>query len=346
MDHLELVHRKIARHGWYVQGVLASHPAEVTFAYTVGNHGQGLPELIMFGVPARTAGCVLNDATRLMRSGRITVEPGVQIPGGQVGIDPAFPVRLGPVAPRRAREYALFAFEFYGHEEEIELLQVVVADPGGRFRGEPGYERLTDRCQPDLSDVSTPWHGPFVVPVDPEDSPDCDVYALVPIIEEGRHLGRTEAVPAVLVGETEAEVIRPPMAADWVTVGTVVEVGTEDVAVDEGLPPGRNFWRVLHESPDAHLSWQVRFSSSTQAEHVLTGIVRDLDMPGVTVFLTGWSVHVSAPPRLAETVRSRIRHLERDGLAVDLGLYHRDGGICLSDCLDHGSDDSGLLGGA
>lgn len=57
----------------YVGGDVAHHLT--SFAYTVGLFGIAHPELLVFGLDARTAGALLNDVSARVREGRILV-PG------------------------------------------------------------------------------------------------------------------------------------------------------------------------------------------------------------------------------------------------------------------------------
>lgn len=66
----------VSRHGWAVIGVFpAAGDSGVDFSYTVGLSGQGLPELVTYGLPARTAGAVLNRVARTMVDSRV-ISPG------------------------------------------------------------------------------------------------------------------------------------------------------------------------------------------------------------------------------------------------------------------------------
>lgn len=61
---LELIHE----YGWAVQGVGAGD-GEPTFSYTVGLHGKGAPEFILFGLPFEIAQPILNDLAKRAANG-------------------------------------------------------------------------------------------------------------------------------------------------------------------------------------------------------------------------------------------------------------------------------------
>jgi hypothetical protein len=62
--------RRIAEHGWVVQGVFGTdeHPSPL-FAYTVGLVGSGHPELIVYGLPLEVASSILNDLAEHVAAG-------------------------------------------------------------------------------------------------------------------------------------------------------------------------------------------------------------------------------------------------------------------------------------
>src|SRR5689334_16622824 len=58
--------RVIAEHGWMVQGVFPTEDAPgAPFAYTIGMTVAGLPEMVISGLAANTAGAILNTAALL-----------------------------------------------------------------------------------------------------------------------------------------------------------------------------------------------------------------------------------------------------------------------------------------
>ena len=108
------------------------------FIYTIGNHGVGLPELLLVGTPGDTGMRILNILGEMQR-GRgspflhgETVDftakyPALICDGGQLGRD----------------EYAVQAGVYY-HTEEFEVRQVLLCDQNGHYPGDP-------RCLPPYS---------------------------------------------------------------------------------------------------------------------------------------------------------------------------------------------------
>lgn len=116
----------------YVGGDVAHHLT--SFAYTVGLFGIAHPELLVFGLDARTAGALLNDVSARVREGRILV------PGSTLRFDDwAHRVRVEAVP--NPGDIAFAANRFYQRPDEfsVPLLQLTYDDRDGRFPDEDGY---------------------------------------------------------------------------------------------------------------------------------------------------------------------------------------------------------------
>lgn len=118
------------RYGQSVIGVAGRPP----FSYTIGNHGRGLPELVIVGLGPLDACYVLNTLGKMQR------ERGEPLLGDlSLGEGAKQPVRLQPIRDRGLVHdvYTCQVFSFYG-TEEYEVTQVLVPDAEGRFPGDPG----------------------------------------------------------------------------------------------------------------------------------------------------------------------------------------------------------------
>lgn len=319
------LHGAGARHRVAVQVVVPALPGDATFAYTVGNHGRGLPELVVFGQHPAVAGEVLRGVTD-----RLLAEPAPGAGDEVAGVLAGMPVRLRAVVPHWAREYALAAFDHYRVDEPaaIPCLQVVVPDLAGRFQGEPGYDRSLDQAQPDLSRDEDPWRAPFRLAQDTCGVYEADVAVLLPIILAGTVTPRLEAVPALVAGRDRARLVRPPVLADWVGSDAVVETG-EPVGDTEAPLPTRRYRRVLRESPHCTRVWRHHAGDQAAVIDLVDTVAGIVDL-GVRTAVTSGSVHVAVPASLAGRVDADMRRLVRDGVASEVGPYHR--GICVPPC--------------
>lgn len=124
----------IDTHGWAVQGVLpeADQPG-VPFGYTVGLTAKDLPELVIYGLPPRTASAILNTAARRM------TESGPFSPGDRIS-----PPSDGPdvaVIDVVDTDVLTMIEHFYGPSR---ALQLVWPDEQGRFPWQNGYDIPAD----------------------------------------------------------------------------------------------------------------------------------------------------------------------------------------------------------
>jgi hypothetical protein len=117
-EWLELIYEKVKQNGYVVQLVESdSRP----FAYTIGLHERGLPELLVTGMPPQRANLVLNTVAHYLLKGGRPV-PGEQMfIGGELLLD--FVQVQNPIA------HLKFALSICG--SELRALQVVWRDNHG-----------------------------------------------------------------------------------------------------------------------------------------------------------------------------------------------------------------------
>jgi hypothetical protein len=124
----------IAEQGMAVNPVMASGNTPC-FAYTMGLHAKGLPELVVFGLPPQVAGGLLYELTAyLVRE----LAAGRPVGPGEVTLDGvAVPTALLEVEGATAREYATVADDL--SQGQAKYLQAVWPAPDGIFPWEAGY---------------------------------------------------------------------------------------------------------------------------------------------------------------------------------------------------------------
>ena len=124
-DYFDVLREKMRKDGWAVQYVEDRTP----FAYTIGLHDCGLPELLVTGVSPQRAKRLLNALARDAMRGR-TLTPGEQIM-----------LRSGPlieiVEVDHPDAHMNWAVAFGG--PEIRAMQLVWADGRGRWPWAPGF---------------------------------------------------------------------------------------------------------------------------------------------------------------------------------------------------------------
>jgi hypothetical protein len=114
---------------------------EFPFAYTIGNHLKGLPELLAIGT--NEAG-FHNKLSQMMIDTGETFGDGrvVSLPSGGAPADLRLKlIRAGNVA---RTEYAVQAGEHFGHDD-YSIMQVLISDKDGRFPGEKGCQEPYSR---------------------------------------------------------------------------------------------------------------------------------------------------------------------------------------------------------
>jgi Domain of unknown function (DUF4262) len=125
LDHLRSV---VDEHGWSTQFV---EDNRTPYAYTIGLHGHGLPELLITGVSPQRAVRVLNSVAR------IAIRDYAPMPGDRIQL-PAGPL-LEVVSVDHPDAHMNIAVAFYG--PELRALQLVWADGHGRW---PWAARFSD----------------------------------------------------------------------------------------------------------------------------------------------------------------------------------------------------------
>jgi hypothetical protein len=135
-DYFDEVRETIRKHGWVVQYVESDR---APFAYTIGLHDWGLPELLITAVSPQRATRLLNTVARDAVAGKAL------IPGQQIKV-PSGPL-IEIVEMGHPDAHLKFAVALGG--PDIRALQLVWADGRGRW---PWSAAFCDgrRCQPVL----------------------------------------------------------------------------------------------------------------------------------------------------------------------------------------------------
>jgi hypothetical protein len=125
-DYLDHLHSIVLEHGWAVQYV---EDNRTPYAYTVGLHECGLPELLVTGVSPQRAKRMLNSVARTeLREAPLTPGDRIQLPAGPL---------LEIVTVDHPDAHMNMAVAFYG--PEIRALQLVWADGHGRWPWAAGF---------------------------------------------------------------------------------------------------------------------------------------------------------------------------------------------------------------
>lgn len=131
-DYRNEIARKIVLFGHAVQGVEGDglHPP---WAYTVGRTSAGHPELVVTGMPPEQAAVLLSQVACLQEN------PGMIVPGARITMRQGTPGEYAVQVIEVMRPWAHLnvAVEFYGRD--IAALQLVHADPGGRWPWNAGF---------------------------------------------------------------------------------------------------------------------------------------------------------------------------------------------------------------
>lgn len=126
-DYLESVRRRIARNRFMVQSVGGSARA-AEFSYSVGLTAHGLPELIVLGMRHTEAAKLIHVWASYL------LDKSVVLPGETLECGPHF---LEAVEVESPQEHLFVALGLYG--ETVRALQLVWADPAGRWPWESGH---------------------------------------------------------------------------------------------------------------------------------------------------------------------------------------------------------------
>lgn len=126
-EYLDKLRATIDDHGWAVQFV---EDAKRPFAYTVGLHQRGLPELVITGMAARTAARLLNSIAHMITDDGTVLAPAMHI-------DYQSEFLLEVVEVEHPDVHVLFAIRLFGHR--VRALQLVWADERGRLPWDSGW---------------------------------------------------------------------------------------------------------------------------------------------------------------------------------------------------------------
>jgi hypothetical protein len=125
-DYLDVLHAEMIRHGWAVQFVESDRKP---FAYTVGLHDCGLPELLITGVHPPRARQVLDTVADYC----VCEEPPA--PGDEIELPDGRLLEVVEVAQPDA--HLAMAVNLFG--PEVRALQLVWADARGRWPWGPDF---------------------------------------------------------------------------------------------------------------------------------------------------------------------------------------------------------------
>ena len=131
-EYLDELRATIRIHGWAVQGV---EDDRLPYAYTIGLHDRGLPELLVTGLSPEGAAGLLNDVAGAAMAGR-DLAPGVHI---AVGAGPLLEI----VEVDHPDAHMNFAVALGG--PDIRALQLVWADERGRWPWAAGWGQARRR---------------------------------------------------------------------------------------------------------------------------------------------------------------------------------------------------------
>lgn len=120
-DYLDELRSTILEHGWAVQFVESDR---TPYAYTIGLHDCGLPELLVTGLPPQRAARLLN------RVAEMTIRDGPPTPGDQLQV-PAGPL-VEAVTVDHPDAHMDMAVAFHA-DPQLRALQLVWADRDGRW---------------------------------------------------------------------------------------------------------------------------------------------------------------------------------------------------------------------
>jgi uncharacterized protein DUF4262 len=127
-EYFDLVRAKIAECGWFVQCV--EHDRR-PWAYTIGLHLQGLPELLVTGLAPKSAAWLLNTfAKRMVRDGRAPTS------GERLALPARTRVEIVDVEQPAAHMGLAIGIE----GPDITAVQLVWADGRGGWPWAPGFD--------------------------------------------------------------------------------------------------------------------------------------------------------------------------------------------------------------
>lgn len=125
----------VRTHGVYVQFIGGDvESLRAPFAYTVGLHGIGHPELLVVGIGPHASGMLLGDVAAQVRAGRVLT------PGDLLSFDD-WAHRVTVETVPNPGEIVFSANRFFSRpdEQSVPVLQLTYDDREGRFPWEDGY---------------------------------------------------------------------------------------------------------------------------------------------------------------------------------------------------------------
>lgn len=131
--------------GLSIMGVMAGEDSP-SFGYTVGlTETCGAPELLMFGLPVRFYGVLMNDIADMLKQGKVFKD-------GDIIDDIAnMPCVIKDVPAAAVTEYACATIARYRDTTLTPRFQMVVLpDRNGKFPWDAEYEDFMKRIQPEL----------------------------------------------------------------------------------------------------------------------------------------------------------------------------------------------------
>lgn len=137
--YLQHCEELIAKSGWMVQSVIGQPP----FGYTVGLSRRGLPELVMVGLPPKTAHTILNAIARRLVDGACTIEDGKL----DHEVLQGFPAIYRKVPPAAVQDHLRVLIALSPAEQPPEVFQVVWPDQMGNFPGDAAADPQMVACQ-------------------------------------------------------------------------------------------------------------------------------------------------------------------------------------------------------
>ena len=125
-EWLDAVREMVQKHGWAVQFVESDRMA---YAYTVGLHERGLPELLVTGLSPKRATHLLNSVADYL------VDGGKPLPGELISIAGGPPLEV--VQVQHPDAHMNVAVALYG--PDVRALQLVWPDDQGRRPWDPAF---------------------------------------------------------------------------------------------------------------------------------------------------------------------------------------------------------------
>lgn len=143
--------RQIEERGWMIQGVYGPpDSAGLSYAYTVGLHRYGLPELLVFSLMPEAADALLNDVGRYML---VAKGLGMRLTGRMEHFNWRIPMHLLAADSKLVEGY--IDHPLLRGADSASVLQVVWPDSNGLLPWEAGADRSKHGLQP-LLNKATP----------------------------------------------------------------------------------------------------------------------------------------------------------------------------------------------